>query len=225
MKMDMVETYRERTNLVVEPRAPSNRQTPTTPGQLSSLHHLVPAPIKAQRVVSVTVVYEDAAACQWAREACEQMPLLAGSKGIVHTTWWNLNELSQPAVLAGAVSKAIRADVIVVAIRAMEGFPLPFCVWVSSWLPHRIKRKGTLVALIAIPKQSRSHSHSAADFLCDLARRAGMRFQIAERSLGGEAPNVTEEAFAEKRLAFASARSERLAARHRDAARRWRMAA
>ena len=74
------------------------------------------------------------------------LPMLAGKKS-VSTTWWNLNELSQPAVLAGAVSKAMRADVIVVATRATEGFPLPFYIWVSSWLPHYLPGKGTLVAL------------------------------------------------------------------------------
>jgi hypothetical protein len=185
----------------------------------------VPAPIKAPRVVSVTVVYEDAAACQWAREACDKMPLLAGSKGIIRTTWWKLDELSQPAVLAGAVSRAIRAEVIVVAIRATEGFPLPFSVWVGSWLPHRLKGKGTLVALIAVPNQSRFYSNRTADFLRAMARRAGMRFQITKRSLGGEAPNVTEAELAKKRLAFASARGERLAVLHRYPARRRRMAA
>jgi hypothetical protein len=57
-------------------------------------------------------------------------------------------------VLAGAVSKAMRADVIMVAIRATEGFPLPFYVWVGSWLPHRLRGKGELVALVAPPKHA-----------------------------------------------------------------------
>jgi hypothetical protein len=128
------------------------------------------------------VVYEDAATCQWAREACEQMPMLAGKKG-VSTTWWNLNELSQPAVLAGAVSKAMRADLIVIATRATEGFPLPFYVWVSSWLPHHLPGKGTLVALIATPKPRNLHCNRAPDFLRSVAWRAGMCFQITEGAL------------------------------------------
>jgi hypothetical protein len=156
------------------------------------LHHLVPAPPKAEPVLNVTVIYEDAAACQWAREACDQMPMLAGKKR-VSTTWWKLNELSQPAVLAGAVSKAMRADVIVVATRATEGFPLPFYVWVSSWLPHHLPGKGTLVAWIATTNQPRFRRNRAADFLRVVAQRARMFFQIRERSLAGEAPNVSEE--------------------------------
>ena len=63
--------------------------------------------------------------------------------------------MSDPAVLAGAVSKAMRADVIMVAIRATEGFPLPFYVWVGSWLPHRLRGKGELVALVAPPQSTR----------------------------------------------------------------------
>ena len=157
----------------------SDRQTTTAPGRLSSLHHLVPAPPKAAPVLNVTVVYEDAEVCQWAREACDQMPMLAGKKS-VSTTWWNLNELSQRAVLAGAVSKAMRADVIVVATRATEGFPLPFYVWVNSWLPHHLPGKGTLVALIATSKPRSLHCNRAADFLRSVAWRAGMRFQITE---------------------------------------------
>ena len=177
MRTDTVETGRERRNQVVESRSNSGRYTTATPGRLSSLHHLVPAPLKAEPVLNVMVVYEDAAACQRAREACDQMPMLAGKKS-VSTTWWNLNELSQPAVLAGAVSKAMRADVIVVATQATEGFPLPFYVWVSSWLPHRLQAKGTLVALIPKPKQRSLHGDRAADYLHLVAQRARMRFQI-----------------------------------------------
>jgi hypothetical protein len=36
------------------------------------------------------------------------------------SAWWKLDGLSEPAVLAGAVSQAMGADLIVVAIRATE---------------------------------------------------------------------------------------------------------
>ena len=80
---------------------------------------------ETEHVLNVTVVYEDAAACQWAREAYAQIST-GGGKQSVRSTWWKLDELSEPAVLAGAVSKAMRADVIMVGDRTTEGFPLPF---------------------------------------------------------------------------------------------------
>jgi len=65
----------------------------------------------------------------------------------VRPTWWKLNNLFEPGVLAAAVSTAMRADIIVVAIRAEEGLPLPFYTWVNNWLPHRLQPGGVLVAL------------------------------------------------------------------------------
>jgi hypothetical protein len=225
MRTDTVETGQERRSQVVEPRSHADMQATATPGCSPSLHHLVRAPLKAERVLNVTVVYEDAAACQWAHETCEQMPMLAGTQS-VSTTWWKLNELSQPAVLAGAVSKAMRADLIVVATRATEGFPLPFYVWVSSWLPHHLQYgKGTLVALTATPKQPPCRRNRAVDYLRAVAWRAGMRFQNTERSLAGDVPNVSEAESPERGLAILPARSERPTPLHHYAARRWRMAA
>ena len=148
----------------------------------SPLCRPAPAASDTEHVLNVTVVYEDAAACQWAREAYNQMVIGAG-KQTVRGTWWKLEELSHPPVLAGAVSKAMRADVIVVAIRTTEGFPLPFYVWVNSWLPHRVHGAGTLVALIATPDQTGLNRRRAADYLRAVARRARMHFQITERSV------------------------------------------
>ena len=154
--------------------------------QISPTCQPAAAAFDAERVLNVTVVYEDAAACQWARGTCEQMFKGVGKQS-VRSTWWKLDELSQPAVLAGAVSKAMRADIIVVAIRSTEGFPLPFYVWVNSWLPHRLHGAGTLVALIATAKQRSVHRHRAADYLHAVAGRVGMRCQITERNLARDA--------------------------------------
>ena len=128
-------------------------------------------------------------------------------------------------MLAGAVSKAMRADVIVVATRATEGFPLPFYVWVSSWLPHHVRGNGTLVAVTATPKQPPFRRNRAVDYLRAVAWRAGMRFQITERSLAGQAPNDSGEESPERCLAVAPTRSKRPTPLHHYAARRWRMAA
>jgi hypothetical protein len=55
-----------------------------------------------------------------------------------------------------------------------------------------LQGKGTLVALIAKPNQRSLHCDRAANYLHLVAQRARMRFQITERSLVGEAPNVSE---------------------------------
>ena len=148
----------------------------------SRLRPAAPAAPDAERVVNVTVVYEDAAAQAWAQEACEQM-FVGPDWERAQSTWWKLDDLRAPAVLAGAVSKAMRADVIVVAVRTTEGFPLPFYVWVSSWLPHRFPGEGTLAALIATPKSPVLHKNRAVEYLGAVAKRAGMRFQVTEHNL------------------------------------------
>jgi hypothetical protein len=145
-----------------------------------------------RRVFNVMVVYEDAAACEWAREHCAEMVMGPDAKD-VRSTWWKLNDLSHPAVLAGAVSKAMRADVVVVAVRETEGFPLPFYVWVNSWLPHRLRGTGTLLGLLASSERPNPHMNRAAKFLRAVARRVRMNCLLRERKLVGVAPCVVEE--------------------------------
>ncbi len=157
-----------------------------------SLHHPLPASHREERVLNVSVVYEDAEACQWARDTCEQKFSGIG-KETVHYTWWKLEELSEPAVLAGAVSKAMRADVIVVATTATEGFPLPFYVWVRSWLPHRLLGTGELVALVTKPREPSFQMNRAVEYLRAIARQAPMRFQIIERAVPCVTPWIFEE--------------------------------
>src|SRR5512139_2216093 len=98
------------------------------------------APVK-----NIMVVYQNPQTRDWAIEACPQR-----NGRPQRTTWWNVNDFSEPGVLAGAVSTAIRAEVIIVAINKGPGLPLPFYVWVNSWLPHRNLTEGKLVRLLGI---------------------------------------------------------------------------
>ena len=191
---------------------------------VSSSRQPVPAVPEAERTLSVTVVYEDMAARKWARETYEQVFVGAGWEKI-HSTWWKVDGLSEPAVLAGAVSKAIRADVIVVAVRTTEGFPLPFYVWVGSWLPHRSPEGGKLVALVATSKQPGCHRNRAAEYLRTVAQRARMHFQLTERNLALEAPDVSEEESQEPYPPAVLRPNRTPTPLHRDSLRRWRMAA
>jgi hypothetical protein len=141
--------------------------------------------------LNLTVVYEDAATRQWAGKVCKRVAKLVGKEAI-HSTWWRLGELREPAVLAGAVSKAIRADVILVAAQAFEVFPAPFYVWISSWLPHRLRRSGALVALAATPAGSNRCGNQAPHFhyLRSVARQARLDFVVEELPLKVRAPGI-----------------------------------
>ncbi len=166
-------------------------QRTITRKRIIPLHRWAPAGAEMEQPLNLVVIYEDAATCKWARQTCEAM-CMEGGKESVHRTWWKLGELRQPAVLAGAVSKAMRADVIVVAVRATEGFPLPFYVWVRSWLPHRLQATGMLVAMFDTPEQGGFRTSRAVEYLRGVARRAQMSCLVNELNLAQEASRVPE---------------------------------
>jgi len=89
-------------------------------------------------------------------------------------------DLSAPGILAGAVSSAVRADIIVVASRG-EGLPLPFYVWVNLWWPHRPDSAGTLVALVGQPEPRASRAGPVGDYLSVVAQQTRMSFLKAEK--------------------------------------------
>jgi hypothetical protein len=130
--------------------------------------------------LNLTVVYEDSPTRQWALEVHETVTKLAGPES-VRATWWKVSNLRLPGVLAGAVSTAMRADVIVVSIRAVEGLPLPFYVWVKGWLPHRLTPTGALVLLLPAPQEPGSRSSRVAEFLRETARQGRLDFLVREQ--------------------------------------------
>lgn len=139
---------------------------------------------EAESGLAVTVIYHDDATRQWALEVCERVAGVVGTAAL-NVRWWKLDDLSQPVVLAGAVSTALRADVLMVAIRALEGFPLPFYVWVNSWLPHRATGKAALVALISLPECPSLALDRGREYLRAVARQGRLDFVLEERRLPG----------------------------------------
>ena len=133
--------------------------------------------------LAVTVIYQDEATRHWAFEVCERVAGAVGTAAL-NVRWWKLEDLSQPAVLAGAVSTALEADVLMVAVRASEGFPLPFYVWVNSWLPHR-PGKAALVALISLPERPSLALDRGREYLRAVARQGRLDFVLEERRLPG----------------------------------------
>jgi hypothetical protein len=152
----------------------------------ASLEKLVTGLPAAQYVMNITVVYEESQTHKWAGEVYQTMEAMLGAEG-VRGSWWKLADLSQPGVLAGAVSKAMRSDMVIVSVRGSEGVPLPFYYWVNSWLPHRVGGIGALVALLGAPLPRNSESGRLRKFLRTVARRGRMDFLAAERAVDAPA--------------------------------------
>jgi hypothetical protein len=132
--------------------------------------------------VNLTVVYHDTRTRAWAREVYDRVTNVTG-KEWVRATWWRISDLAEPGVLAGAVSVAMRAEVIVVAIDAADGLPFPFHVWVDTWLPHRKQAAGCLFALIGTSEQATGAPGRVREYLREVARMGGFEFLLEERRL------------------------------------------
>jgi len=150
--------------------------------QITRLDKLVAHSSAAGYGLNVTLVYEDAATRKWAREIYERAARFAGAD-LVRATWWRISDLSEPGVLAGAVSTAMRSDVVVVAGRGAEGLPLPFYVWINAWLTHRTARAGAVVALLGSAREESSHSGRVVEYLREVARQGRMEFVRESRLL------------------------------------------
>src|ERR1041385_3270230 len=160
----------------------SNHQNSSFSESLGQLDKLVLLPVDRHASLNLVLVYEDAESREWARAAHDRLARLA-RKHPVRPTLWKLNNLSEPGVLAAAVSTAMRADIIVVAMRSEEGLPLPFYAWVNNWLPHRLHHGGVLAALIGRSTQRTTRSGRVGGYLRSVARQARLGFVLAENKL------------------------------------------
>lgn len=141
---------------------------------------LAKRPAPGQRTTNVMVVYQNEETQKWAQGVCPQ------SNGTpVRATWWNLYDLAEPGVLAGAVSTAMRADVIIVSVIKGAGLPLPFYVWVNSWLPHRHVTEGKLIRLLGITADSPKCADASRGYFRQLAERGHLRLEEKECLLSG----------------------------------------
>jgi hypothetical protein len=164
----------DHSSLVNLAAAPAQRQlAPLT--RAAKVVRMEPSPM------DIVVLYEDAETKSWAAQEYERVVRFASTPRV---TWWNINDLQHPGVLAGAVSMALRANVIVVASRATEGLPMPFYVWVKSWLPNRPGRPGTFIALLEAPLCSSKGCGRLREYLRATAQQARLNFRLEERRAG-----------------------------------------
>src|SRR5204862_1198011 len=153
---------------------------------ISRLEKLIAVSVKDGSPVNVALLYEDARTREWARETFERVSKVAGEQG-VRPTWWNLENLGNPGVLAAAVSTAMRADVIVLAARAGEGMPLAFYTWINAWLPNRFQSGGVLAALLGKTEHCGARPVRVGEYLREVARQGRMSFLLETRKLQVEA--------------------------------------
>ena len=139
--------------------------------------------------MNLTVIYHDARTQAWAREVYDRVARLAGREWL-RATWWKISDLVEPGVLAGAVSTAMRAELIVVAVDTTEGLPLPFHIWVDNWLPHRRQAAGCLFALIGRSEPPNGRSSQVREYLREVSRMGRFEFLVEERRLPSEAAPV-----------------------------------
>jgi hypothetical protein len=153
-------------------------QTGTEHDEVESVEPTTTGTSGEDYALKVVLVYQDDQTRQWAKEVYNRVRQLVGDD-CLHTTWWNIRDLNQPSVLAGAVSNTRQSDVIVVAIRSTAGLPLAFYHWTDSWLDHRPGKPGALVALVGQPQ---AESDSTRDYLRNLSRRGRLDFMVQERT-------------------------------------------
>jgi hypothetical protein len=149
---------------------------------VGNLEKLVTGLPAAEYVMNVTVLYDDAQTRRQAGQLYMKVESLLG-RNALRGSWWKLADLVQPGVLAGAVSKAIRSDMIVLAVRSSEGLPLPFYYWVNAWLPHRRTGTGALVGLLSAPRTYNRESGRLRKYLKTVALRARMDLLVAESGM------------------------------------------
>ena len=156
----------------------------TVSEQSTQLEKLAIDALAAGYGLKVALVYEDAETRGWCREVFERAAKVAGQQAI-SATWWNMADLVSSGVLDGAVSTAMRADVIVVASRATEDLPLAFYVWAEAWAAHRVTATGALVALVASRETQAAEGRKLREYLMAAARQARMELIVEERSSEG----------------------------------------
>ncbi len=132
--------------------------------------------------LNIVVLYEDPETRKWARDVYERAIRIAGQNA-VRATWWKLDELGNPAVLAGAVSTAMRADVVVLAARATEALPLSFYVWAENWMSHRLSAGGALIALLSNAASGDKEQARFREYLRSVARHSRMELLLEPREL------------------------------------------
>jgi hypothetical protein len=148
------------------------------------------SPDESEYALNIAGVYQDVVTRDWAMQTCRRATQLAGEERI-QNTWYHAGSLSDPGTLLEAVCAALAADVIVIAVYAVEELPLDLYVWIDAWLPRRASRVGALAAVIGVAEPLEPQSVRTRQYLEAVARKAQLDFIPQERQRPG-APALPE---------------------------------
>jgi hypothetical protein len=127
------------------------------------------------KALNIAGVYQDIVTREWAVQSYLRAAQTAGEE-YVQNKWFDVNALSDPAVLSEAIRATLLADVIVVSVYAADELPLNLYVWVTAWLPRRLARVGAMAALVGVAQPLDSQSIRTIEYLHAVARRAQLDF-------------------------------------------------
>jgi hypothetical protein len=146
--------------------------------------------------LNVAIIYQGVGTLDWAMQVVDHaaQPLTLEA---VRSTAWSVSDLDDPRVLQEAVASAIRADAVVVSVRADGMLPQNLCSWIESWLPQRSQPTGALVALIGISEESIFQSCMTLEYLGDIARDGRLDFLPNIRALHLES-GISQERIAKR---------------------------
>ena len=112
-------------------------------------------------------------------------------------SWYEFGSLDNASTYQEALGAAVRADLIVLAIRADLDWPPVLGFWIEAWLAKRHGAPGALIALIA---KSERHAQSAP-LACRLWEVTDYFQEIAER---GSLDYFQQEYFCESLMHWCS---------------------
>jgi len=165
------------------------------------------APDESGYTLNIAGVYQDWVTQDWATQTCFLATQRARA-GCVQNSWFNINSLGDPEILADAVCAALTADVIVVSVYAADELPLDLYAWFDLWLPRRTARGGALTALVGVAEPSDSHSARTFEYLQAVARKGQLDFIPQERKRPVISPASSIELITELASATAQARQK-----------------
>jgi hypothetical protein len=138
-----------------------------------------------RRQLQTILVYEDLAAAVRAQGVIHRLATELRPEFELHSQVWKFDLLRHPQLKDEAKAEAIEADVIIISAHSDTELPPLITGWIESWLPDKIGRYSSLIALFnrdvesADPEVEGSPSarpQSASEYLRRTAEIGGMDF-------------------------------------------------
>src|ERR1051326_2762309 len=96
-----------------------------------------------QATWSIVAVCQDARARDWAVDFCDSLIQRFCDRFEFTISWWKFAQMHDPAF----ARKALRANLLVIAVHSNSELPLKVKSWLEQWLSRRSECEGAIVAL------------------------------------------------------------------------------